>query len=92
MGRGWLGGRPNTLSASETKSLKVTKDQKLIKDRISGEAPSTRGKNTPALAGVAQIVGMSRVHQKVVCSILGQDTHLGCGFNPWSGHIWEATN
>ena len=24
-------------------------------------------------------------HQKVVCWIPGQGTHLGCGFDPWSG-------
>ena len=32
------------------------------------------------------------VHQKVEGSILGQGTYLGCGFDPWSEHIWEAAS
>ena len=30
------------------------------------------------------------IHQKVVGSIPGQDTYLGCGFNPLLGHVWEG--
>ena len=32
------------------------------------------------------------VHQKAAGSIPGQGTHLACGFNPWLGHLWEATD
>ena len=32
------------------------------------------------------------VHQSVVGSILGQGTYLGCGFDPWSRPVGEATN
>lgn len=32
------------------------------------------------------------VHREAVGSILGQDTHLGWGFNPWSGLLWEETD
>ena len=35
---------------------------------------------------------MSSQRQKVVDSIPGQGTYLGCGFSPLSGCIWEATN
>ena len=27
------------------------------------------------------------MHQKIVGSISGQGTYLGCGFDPWLGHI-----
>lgn len=37
-----------------------------------------------ALAGVAQVVGVSPKHQKVLGSISGQDTYLGWG----SGLSW----
>ena len=30
--------------------------------------------------------------KKVAVPILGQGTFLGCGFDPWSGCIWEATH
>ena len=30
--------------------------------------------------------------KKVVGSIPGQGTYLGCGFYPHSGHVWETTN
>ena len=33
-----------------------------------------------------------RVHQKVVGSIPGQGTYLGCRLDPRSGHIREATD
>ena len=32
------------------------------------------------------------MHQKAGGSIPGKSIYLGCGFDPWSGHIWEATN
>ena len=32
------------------------------------------------------------VNQKVADSTPGQGTCLGCGFSPWSGCVWEATN
>ena len=32
------------------------------------------------------------LHKKVVGSIPGQGTDLGCGFNSQSGPMWEATN
>ena len=31
-------------------------------------------------------------HQKGVGSVAGQGTGLGCGFDPQSGHVWEATD
>ena len=45
-----------------------------------------------ALAGMAQLVGASSCNQKVAGSIPGQNTYLGCGFDPQSGHVQEATN
>ena len=42
---------------------------------------------------VANLVGVSSyVHQKALGLISSQDTYLGCQFDPWSGHIGEATN
>ena len=32
------------------------------------------------------------IHQKVAGLIPHQGTYLGCGFDPWSGHAWEATD
>ena len=43
-----------------------------------------------ALASVAQLVGSLFRNQEVVGPVPGQDTYLGCGFNPWSGHVREA--
>ena len=40
-----------------------------------------------ALAGVAQLVGALSHNWKVVGSIPGQVTYLGCGFDPLSGRI-----
>ena len=42
---------------------------------------------TAALAGWLSRLDHHPVHQKVAGSIPGQGTDLGCGFNPWSGHI-----
>ena len=41
---------------------------------------------------MAQLVGVSSTHQKVVGSIPGQGTCLGCELNTWSGLMQEATN
>ena len=50
-------------------------------------------KNFPwALARWLSWLEHSLVHQKVADSIPGQGTYLGCGFDPWLGHIWEAAN
>ena len=47
---------------------------------------------SPGLAGWLHWFEHSPIHQKVVGSIPGQGTYLGCGFHPHSGHIQEATN
>ena len=39
-----------------------------------------------SLASVAQLVGALSCNQKVVGSIPGQGTYLGCGFNPQPGN------
>ena len=41
---------------------------------------------------VAQLVGASSIHKKVVGLIPSQDTHLGCGFNPRSLQVGETTD
>ena len=45
-----------------------------------------------ALAGSLSCVECHPLHQKVAGLIPGQGTYLGCGFNPQSGCVWEATN
>ena len=40
---------------------------------------------TVALAGVAQVVGVSSPNQKAVGSIPGQGIYVGCGFGPGLG-------
>ena len=40
----------------------------------------------------AQLAAASSVHQKVASSIRGQDTHLGCGFDPRLEWVQEATD
>ena len=45
-----------------------------------------------ALAGVAQFVGCGPADQKVMGSISGQGTRLGCGFSPRLWHVRKATN
>ena len=45
-----------------------------------------------APAGVAQLAGAPSCNQKVVGLIPTQVTYLGCGFDPGSGHMWEATD
>ena len=42
-------------------------------------------------ARMAELVGASSYTPKVPRLIPYQGTHLGCGFQPWSEHIWEAT-
>ena len=46
----------------------------------------------PCPGQVAHVVGVLSCTSKVGCSILDQGTYLGCGFDPRSGHIQEATN
>ena len=43
-------------------------------------------------ASVVHLVGASSCKPKVVGSIPGQGTYLGCGFDPWSRCIQEAAN
>ena len=38
------------------------------------------------------LTGPDRVAQLAGDLIPGQGAHLGCRFNPWLGHAWEATN
>ena len=45
-----------------------------------------------ALAGLRSWLEHHLMHQSVVGSIPGQDTHPGCRFNSWSECVWEATN
>ena len=49
-------------------------------------------KSSWAPAGVIQLVGVPSCNQKFAGLILGQDTYIGCGFDPWSRCEWEATN
>ena len=56
-------------------------------------------KSSFALAGVAQLVGASFCNPKVVGSVAGQGTYLGCRFDPWSRtyhplprHVQKAAN
>ena len=42
-----------------------------------------------ALAGVAQLVRASSHNQKVAGLIFSWGTYLGCGFDPWSMHVWS---
>ena len=37
-------------------------------------------------------LGLCPMHQKVSSWIPGQGIYLGCGFNPWSGTMQEATD
>ena len=41
---------------------------------------------------VALLAGALPVHQEVMGSISGQGTYLGCGLDPWLGHVWEVTD
>ena len=45
-----------------------------------------------ALTGWLSWLGHCPINQKVSGLIPHQGTCLGCGFDSWSGHIWEATN
>ena len=47
-------------------------------------------KITLTLTRVAQLVDHRSVKPKVAGLIPSQGTCLGCGFNPWSGHMREA--
>ena len=51
----------------------------------------SKTKNWLALAGWLSWLQHLPIYQKVVGSIPDQSTHLHCGFNPWSGHVWEAS-
>ena len=65
---------------------------KVPKDRIHRKRVPPCLKHFLALAGRLSWLGCHPMHQKVVGSIPSQGTHLGCGFNPWLGHLREATN
>ena len=52
------------------------------------EAQDSQG----ALAGWLSWLEHRPIHQNVAGSICGQGTYPGCGFDPQSGHIREATN
>ena len=41
---------------------------------------------------MVQLVGVSSYNQRVVDSVPGQGTSLGCGSDPWSRRIWESAN
>ena len=45
-----------------------------------------------ALAGWLYWLERRPVHQKVVGSIPGQGTYLGCKFDPWLSHVGETTD
>ena len=45
-----------------------------------------------ALAGWLSWLKQGPIHQNAVGSIPSQVTYLGCGFDPWWGHVWEATD
>ena len=45
-----------------------------------------------ALARLLSWLEHRPVNQNVTGSIHSQGTYLGCGFHPWLGHIWEATD
>ena len=48
--------------------------------------------NLVTLAGVAQLVGVPSYKLRVLGSIPGQGTYLGCGLSPQLGHVQEVTN
>ena len=54
--------------------------------------PSGHLRNAPALASVALLVGALSISQKVMGSVPGQSTCLGCGFNLRSRSVREATS
>ena len=43
-----------------------------------------------ALARLFSWLERHPIHQKAAGSISSQGTYLGCGFDPWSGHIQEV--
>ena len=49
-------------------------------------------KNRLSLAGLLSWLKPHPIHQNIVGSIPGQCIYLGCGFNPQSGHVQEATD
>ena len=60
--------------------------------RLFQDMRSCKNKGAWALAG--WLIGLERlpVQQKVAGLIPGQGTCLGCGFDPPSGHLQEATD
>ena len=52
----------------------------------------SKKKNDFCPGQVAQLVGTLSPKGKVVGLIPGQGSYLGCGFDPQSKCIWEATN
>ena len=54
--------------------------------------PKVKTGPLPALAGWLGWLEHRPTHQKVTGSISGQGTYLGCGFDPWLGHIQKGTN
>ena len=49
-------------------------------------------RETTALASATQLGGALSGQQRVAGLIPGQSTYPGCEFDPWSVHIWEATD
>ena len=54
---------------------------------VSASPESWLGIQVLALASVAQLLGVSPYNGKFAGLIPGQDMGLGCGSNPWSGHV-----
>ena len=59
---------------------------------LSQQSLSLTIKSSPAPVGLLSWLEHHPVHQRVAGLIPGQDTYLGCRFNPHSGCILEATN
>ena len=62
------------------------------RDGWEWSTPSFNQLKIPCPGRLAQLTGAWSHIPKVAGLIPSQGTYLGCGFDPWSGHMQEATH